>query len=146
MNNEIFSIDKLRELANPVIQIPGFDYKSTINIRVQQPRLMAMASQGKIPNHLMNIATLMISGKKLDSKELTQEQYIKEIHAAMELYCRACMVEPSYEDMKDILTDDQKATIFNWGIGKVQKLDSFREDKKDGASNNNGKALQEKTK
>ena len=143
--NEILSIDKLREMANPIISIPGFDNKSTINIRVQQPKLMAMAVQGKIPNHLMNIAATMISGNKQNSKELSQEEYIKEIHAAMDLYCRACMVEPSYEEMKDILTDDQKATIFTWGLGEVQALDSFRTNKGNDNSNNNGEALPEKT-
>lgn len=141
MNNEIFSIDKLREMANPIIEIPGFDNKSTINIRVQQPKLMNMASQGKIPNHLMNIAATMIGGKKEDVKKLSREEYIKEIHAAMELYCIACMVEPSYEEMKDILTDDQKGTIFSWGMGEVQVLDSFRKDKEDGTSSDNGKTL-----
>jgi len=145
MSNEIFSIEKLIEMANPIIPIPGFDNKSTINIRVQRPKLMAMATQGKIPNHLMNIAATMIGGKKQNSRELSHEEYIKEIHAAMELYCMACMVEPSYEEMKDILTDDQKGTIFNWGIGEVQVLDSFRKDKEDGTSNNSGETLPEKT-
>ena len=144
--NEILSIDRLREMANPIIKIPNFDNTGHINIRVQRPKLLKMAAEGKIPNHLMNIAATMINGRPISKqKELTPEEYIKEINSAMELYCMACMVEPSYEDMQDILTDDQKATIFNWGLGEVQVLDSFRTDEGNGTSNNNGQALQEKT-
>ena len=144
--SEILNIEKLREMANPIIKVPNFDNTGHINIRVQRPKLLKMAAEGKIPNHLMNIAATMINGRPLSKqKELTPEEYIKEINGAMELYCRACMVEPTYEEMEDILTDDQKATIFNWGIGEVSSLDTFRDNKKDGTSNNNGKALQEKT-
>lgn len=143
--NEILSIEKLREMANPIIEIPNFDNTGYIKVRVQRPKLLKMASEGKIPNHLMNIAVTMINGKPQTQKsDLTPEQYIKEINGAMELYCMACLVEPLYEEFKDIITDDQKATIFNWGLGEVQVLDSFRTDEGDGPSNNNGKALQEK--
>lgn len=145
--SEILSIEKLREMANPIILIPNFDNTGYINIRVQRPKLLKMAAEGKIPNHLMNIAATMVNGRPLEKrKELTPEEYIKEINGAMELYCRACMIEPTYDEMEDILTDDQKATIFNWGLGEVQVLDSFRTDKEDGTGNNNGKALPKKAK
>lgn len=142
--SEILSIEQLREMANPIIKVPNFDNTGYINIRVQKPKLLKMASEGKIPNHLMNIAVTMINGKPRKERKLTDEEYIKEINSAMELYCRACMVEPTYEEMEDILTDDQKGTIFTWGLGEVQALDSFRTDTGDGSSNNNVKEVQEK--
>ena len=145
--SEILSIEKLREMANPIIKIPNFDNTGYIKVRVQRPKLLTMAAEGKIPNHLMNIAATMVNGRPLEKrKELTPEEYIKEINGAMELYCRACMIEPTYDEMEDILTDDQKATIFAWGLGEVQVLDSFRTNEGDGTSNNNGKTLQEKAK
>lgn len=144
--SEILSIEKLREMANPIIEIPNFDNTGYIKVRVQRPKLLKMAAEGKIPNHLMNIAVTMINGKPQTRKELSDKEYIKEINSAMELYCMACLVEPRYEEFKDIITDDQKATIFNWGLGEVSSLNSFREDKGNGSSNNNGEALQQKTK
>lgn len=145
--SEILSIEKLREMANPIIQIPNFDNTGYIKVRVQRPKLLTMAAEGKIPNHLMNIAVTMINGKpQAKRSELTPQEYIKEINGAMELYCMACLVEPSYEDFKDILTDDQKATIFDWGLGEVQVLDSFRTDEGNGSSDNNVQALQKKAK
>lgn len=144
--SEILSIAELKKMANPIIEIPNFDNTGTIKVRLQRPKLMSMAVQGKIPNHLMNIASTMITGKpNTEKKKMTSEEYIKEINGAMELYCMACLVEPSYEEFKDIMTDDQKGFIFNWGIGEVSSLDNFRANKENGTSNNNGKALQKKT-
>lgn len=137
--SEILSIDKLREMANPIIDIPNFDNTGTIKVRVQRPKLLTMASQGMIPNHLMDIATTMVTGKAKTKKEkLDDKELIKQINSTMELYCMACLVEPKYEDFKDILTDDQKGTIFEWGIGEVSSLDTFRKNKADGTDNNNG--------
>lgn len=140
--SEILSIEELKKLANPIIEIPNFDNTGTIKIRVQKPKLMSMAAQGKIPNHLKEIARTIVTGKpKEQEKSLTDEDYIKEINGAMELYCRACMVEPTYEQMKDILTDEQKGFIFNWGISEVSSLDNFRKDNKNVSDDSNGKTL-----
>lgn len=146
--SEILSIEKLRELAHPIIEIPGFDNTSTIKIRVQKPKLMYMAANGKIPNHLMSVASTLINGKRegKQKKDLTEEETIKEINNAMDLYCRACLVEPSYEEMKEILTDAQRSAIFSWGLGEVQVLDSFRDEKGNGTTNNSSKKVSKETK
>lgn len=140
--SEILNINQLRELATPTIELPGFDNVGTIKVKVQKPKLMAMATQGQIPNHLLDIAHSMTFGKKKENKEPN----ITDVAKMIELYCMACLVEPTYEEFKDIMTDEQGDTIFQWAMGKVSALNSFRENKKDGTSNNNGKALQEKTK
>lgn len=144
--SEILSIEQLREMANPVIEIPNFDNTGTIKVRVRKPQLLSMASQGKIPNHLLNIAATMVSGEKVkDIDKMEDMDKIKMINDTMELYCIACLVEPKYEEIKDILTDDQKGIIFNWGIGQVQSLNSFREGKADGTHNNDSEEVSEKT-
>lgn len=142
--SEILSIDKLREMAQPIIDIPNFDGTGTIKVRVQKPKLMSLAAQGKIPNHLMRIAVTKLTGKKPTiEKEPDELEKVKQTSEMIELYCFACLVEPRYEDFKDIMTDDQKFEIFNWGIGEVSALDSFRTDKGNGSSNNNGKEVSE---
>src|SRR5690606_8453238 len=114
--SEILSIDKLREMAQPIIDIPNFDGTGTIKVRVQKPNLLSMATQGKIPNHLMSIAVTKLSGKKqISKKEPSELEKLKQTSEMIELYCYACLVEPNYEDIKDIMTDDQKFEIFNWG-------------------------------
>lgn len=145
--DEILNIQELKTMAYPVIKIPGFDNISTIKVQVQRPKLMKMAAQGKIPNHLMNVAMTLIKGKSsTQNTEITPEKYIKELDSAIELYCMACLVKPSYEEFKEIMTDDQRAAIFNWGLGEVEVLNSFRENQKDGSSDHHGEALSQKAK
>lgn len=133
--SEILSIEELRKQATTTIEIPDFEGTGTIKVRVQKPRLMAMASQGKIPNHLLGIVNAMMFPSKKEKKEPN----IEEIGKIYELYCRACLVEPSYEEIKDIITDDQMMAIFDWAMGDVKKLENFRSEQRDGTGNNNGK-------
>lgn len=130
--SEILSIEQLKNMAMPIIEIPDFEGTGTIKVRVQKPRLMVMASQGKIPNHLLGIVNTMMFGNKKEKKEVN----ITDVAKTYELYCRACLVEPSYEEIKDIITDDQMIAIFDWAMGDVKKLETFRSEQRNGPSNN----------
>ncbi len=140
--SEVISIEELRKQATTVIEIPNFDNSGTIKVRVQKPRLMAMASQGKIPNHLLGIVNTMMFGNKKEKKEVN----ITDIAKTYELYCRACLVEPDYEEIKDIITDDQMIAIFDFATEEVSQLDTFRNNKGNATSDNNGEQVREKTK
>ena len=142
--SEVLSIEQLRQMAQPVIEIPDFESKGTIKIRVQKPRLMTMVVQGKIPNHLMSKVNEMITGKS--SKKEKEEMQVTDIAQMMEIYCQSCMVEPTYDEFKEIMTDEQMEAVFNWAMGTVNKIDSFRTDEGNGTSDNNGKTLPKKTK
>ena len=145
--SEILSVEQLRAMANTIIEIPNFDNTGTIKIRVQKPQLLKMASQGKIPNHLLGIAVTATTGEqKKSTDKMSDKEKLKMVDQSMDLYCIACMVEPKYEDVKDILTDDQRGTIFEWAIGAVSDLDSFRNEETDGSDDNDGKEVQEETK
>lgn len=133
--SEIISIEQLKNMATTIIEIPDFEGTGTIKVRVQKPRLMAMAAQGKIPNHLLGIVNNMMFPSKKEKKEPN----IEEIAKIYELYCRACLVEPSYDEIKDIMTDEQMSAIFDWAMGDMKKLETFRTNEGDGTSNNTGK-------
>ena len=106
-----------------------------------------MASQGKIPNHLLGIAVTATTGEqKKSTDKMSDKEKLKMVDQSMDLYCIACMVEPKYEDVKDILTDDQRGTIFEWAIGAVSDLDSFRNKEANGSDDNDGKEVQKETK
>lgn len=118
------------------LEIPGLDGRQRITIKVQRPRILAMAAQGKIPNRLMTVATRVIGGAAK-----SKEPSIKDIAETIELYCRACMVEPTFDEIKDIITDDQMSAIFFWATSEVDELASFRGDEEDGRSDNDGEEL-----
>lgn len=132
---EILDIEKLQEMAYQDIQIPGFN-NDTITVRVQRPRLLDMAAKGKIPNPLMaEAAKLVREGIDLSKAD------IKETANTVELYCMACLVKPTYDEFKDIMTDDQKFFIFLYGTGQLNKLRSFRDKEEDDRNNRDGKIL-----
>ncbi len=132
--SEILSIEQLKKMATAVIDIPNFDNTGTIKVRVQKPRLMAMAAQGKIPNHLLGVVNQMMFGKNSKKEKETDVKGVAKIY---ELYCRACLVEPDYEEIKDIITDDQMIAIFDWAMGDVEKLETFRSNEGNVSSDNN---------
>lgn len=143
----ILSIEQLRAMATTTIEIPGFDGSDTIKVRVQKPKLLEMASQGKIPNYLMNVAVTKLTGHKASQKkEPTPEEKMKIATDAIDLYCMVCLVEPTYEEFKPIMTDDQKFAVFSWAMGEVSTLNSFRNNKENGSSDNNGKEVLQEAK
>ncbi|MGI6302237.1 MAG: hypothetical protein ACOX52_14460 [Verrucomicrobiota bacterium] len=46
-----------------------------VQIKVQRPRILSLASQGKIPNALMGVATKLFSGKKIHLKAILKRQH-----------------------------------------------------------------------
>ncbi|MBS4536807.1 hypothetical protein GOQ29_14395 [Clostridium sp. D2Q-14] len=134
--SEILNIKELKEMSTTILEIPNFNNEGTVNIRVKKPNLMVMASQGKIPNTLMSIATKM-AGLSTEKRNTN----LKELGQTYELYCRAVMVEPTYDEMKDYITDNQMEVIFDWAISEGKKLESFREDEEDGTDNRDVETL-----
>lgn len=125
-----FNVDELRAKASKEIDIPGFfDGDEPIKIKVKKPSMMAMMAQGKIPNTLMGAAVeLTGENKNIKPEDINlNDDSLEEIGKLMELYCLACMVEPTYDDIKDIMTDEQITTIFEFATGGSEKLKSFRE-------------------
>jgi hypothetical protein len=123
------NIDDFRNKALKEIDIPGFfDGDEPIKIKVKKPSMMAMMAQGKIPNTLMDAATQLTGENKNIKPENINlnDDSLQEIGKLMELYCIACMVEPTYEDIKDIMTDEQITKIFEFATGGGEKLKSFR--------------------
>lgn len=140
-------IEELRAKAIKDLEVPGFEEGETLIFKVKKASLMGLVTQGKVPNHLLGVAMEMM-GQKRDKKakkeEKSEAEELKEAAQLVELYCRLCMVEPTYEEMEDILTDEQYQAIFDFGINGVTKLADFRKDREDGTNNNDGRALPEK--
>lgn len=130
----------MRQAIYP-LEVPGSDGKPVI-IKVQRPRLLAMASQGKIPNRLMAVAT-RAAGGKVDSKKKVD---ITDIAKMVELYCLACMVEPTFDAVKNVMNDDQMLVIFEWATSEVNKIAPFRGNESDGKRDTDGKGLPGKAK
>jgi hypothetical protein len=108
----------------------------SFQVKVTRPRILDMAAKGKIPNPLMGIATKLMGGKQPEPGNITEHAQM------MELYCRASMVEPTYDELP--LDDDQVLTIFGWATIDVRQLSSFRGEQKHGAADLDGQGLSDK--
>lgn len=139
--SEILSIEQLRDMATSVIDIPDFENKGTIKVKVKKPSLMKMFSEGKIPNHLLGIATTMIKGKSKKQEKKSEMEETQDLIKMLELYCNVCLVEPSYKEFEDIMTDIQKEAIFNWAMGDVAEASNFREEEEIQTDNTDGETL-----
>jgi hypothetical protein len=142
--SEILNIQELEKMATPVIDIPNFDNTGTIKVRVRKPSLMKMATEGKIPNSLMGIAAEMAGLGTSKDKDKDSGKFLEDVSKMMEFYCKMSLVEPTYEEFKHIITDEQIAAIFEWATNDEVELYSFRTDKTDGNNNNDGKRVQQK--
>lgn len=117
-----------------VTQIPVYDAEGNeVKIKVQRPRIFAMASQGKIPNPLLGVATKLLAGKKSEISSL------KELAQMIELYCRVCLVEPKYEEAN--LDDDQMLAVFQWATEDVSKLSAFRQEQENSEYTGDGEGV-----
>lgn len=137
-------MDKFKDNST-IIDIPSADGLNDIAIKVKRPQLMSMMTQGKIPNQLLSIASqATLGGLKYSSEDETERA--KELAEWVSFYCTICMVEPSYEEVKNTITDDQALAIYAWATAPIGVLRSFRDEKKDDTDNRNGEVLSEKTK
>lgn len=145
---EAIRIEEIRKQAQPIVEIPGFQPGEVARFRLQMPNLLKMAEQGRIPNNLLDIAASLsgVGGAPKQAAEPSAEEKLIRAAKTIELYCRACMVEPTYDEAGEYLTDEQVAFIFNWGRGDIKALEPFRNERRNGANNNNRPGVQKKTK
>lgn len=149
--SKVISIDELKNKATEIIEIPDFDGDGTINIRVKKPQIMSLITSGKIPNPLLPTALSILDGRDhVSRKNKTEDQIAQDIAIegakSIEIYCRACMVEPSFEEAGEYLTDEQMLAIFNWAIGGVKKMANFRSEQEDDPDTNDVKDVPKDTK
>lgn len=128
------------------IKIPSFDGLETIDIKVKRPQLMAMMTQGKIPNRLLGIASKAVNSVGFQYKSEDEIEKAKELAGWVAFYCEICMVEPKYEEVKDIITDDQALSIYAWAVAPIDMLRSFRYEEKNETDNRDGETISKETK
>ena len=132
---KIASIEDFKRDQYHMLEIPSSNNRETMTIKVQGPRIMKILEQGELPNHLMAMAVELVNKGHITREAEDTASTIKALRELMDIYCYACMVEPRFEDVKDHMTDDQKAMVFNWGIGEVSSTSRFHTIQEDGAGN-----------
>lgn len=138
-------LDLSKHKPTTIINIPDFDGIGTVQVEVQRLRLAQIITDESIPNDLLALAVRASVGTFKSSVE-TEEDRAKEVKKNIQttyFYCEQCLVKPSWEDFKDVITDEQAIAIQAWAIASPEQLRSFRDVQESNTNNPNGTPLQE---
>lgn len=127
-------IERLKEQTFDYIELP-MEEGDPLEIKVRKPNLIAMVNGGNIPNPLIPTVHELIFGKqeapktkKKKSQAKEQEEQLKTFADMLEIYARACMVEPTYEEAYEYLNNEQVSTIYLYAIGELEGIKKFRDE------------------
>ena len=121
----VTSLENLKKLSEgQEVELPGWDEEPFI-CKLKRPSLLGLVEGGQIPNPLLNAAYILFNGAKTQKDVLN----LKDQKELLDIVARAAMVEPTYQQLKDIgleLTDLQLLDIYNFTQLGVRSLISFR--------------------
>lgn len=123
---KVTSIDELKKYnEGAVVELPPFAEGQPFVVKMKRPSLMRLATNGTIPNALMDSATSLFEG----DTNVKDKFVLSNMLRVMEIVCESAFVSPSWEEIKSSgieLTDDQLIAAFNYTQNGIKALDSFR--------------------
>lgn len=123
---KVTSIDDLKKYNDgAVVELPPFAEGQPFVVKMKRPSLMRLATNGTIPNALMDSATSLFEG----DTNVKDKFVLSNMLRVMEIVCESAFVSPSWEEIKSSgieLTDDQLIAAFNYTQNGIKALDSFR--------------------
>jgi len=134
----VTSLDEIRAQVEPeVIEIPGFKPGAVINVAVRSVELTPHLLRVGIGNPLLDAAVKKAKeGKSLPEIEQeleaevdkVKERTMDSILPIIDAVVKEALVEPTWDEIASIqpLTLSQKMAIFNYAVGDVVALRSFR--------------------
>lgn len=125
----VISADEFKRKSVAIIPIPGFDEGETYEIKVQKLSIVGLISSGKIPNSLMQVVKDAFERIKSEDEKDAEDSSIMDkagdIGRLLDIVCTEAMVEPRFEDVKDVMNDAQKIAVFQFTQGGVEQVKSF---------------------
>ena len=129
--SEVTSIEELKAAATRVVEIVGFEPDEVLKFKIRRASLTDLLEQGALPNDLLNIVfeVLKIKSSKgaMNPLDDLDPEKFTEFCKLMDNVCKAVMVEPSYEEARDLLIDAQKIQIYQYAQYGLRVLERFRE-------------------
>ena len=125
----VISAEQFKNKAVSIIPIPGFDEGETFEIKVKKLSIVGLMSSGKIPNSLMQVVKDAFAGIKSNTAGNDADASIMdkagEIGKLLDIVCAEAMLEPKFEDIKDVMNDAQKLAVFQFTQGGVEQAKTF---------------------
>ena len=142
----IISVEQFKSKAHRIIPIPGFgQFVEPIYIQIKSTGIMNLLANGRIPNTLLGKVTELfgdnskVEKDSIPTTDITSAQRqealdkltksdsgIQDMAELLRVFASAAMVNPSYDEVKEYMTDDQLMAIFSAMYGEVTEVESFR--------------------
>ena len=119
---KVISAREFRKKATRIIEIDGFEPGEKIAVRIKPASLLNLLMSGKLPNNLLGTVNDLFERTEKDKPmELFEqdENKIKDIMEIIDLVCERSLVEPTFEEIKDVISDTQKMHIMGEAQGNV---------------------------
>ena len=126
MDKKVTSLEDIKKLKakdGEAIELPGFDESTPFTARVKRPSLMELCNKGTIPNPLLAAAQRLFEGQM-------EKSTIVDYGEVMRKVVEVALVEPSYSEVEDVLTDGQIVVIFDYVLKGVVALLPFRQNRR----------------
>ena len=113
-------LQKVRKLfkEGEVVELPAFESGEPFVARLKRLSLLELCKSDVLPNQLLGAVQEIYEGK--------QRSDLKKYAQVLDVICEQVLVEPKWEDIKDIITDTQKVAIFTYSQHGVAGLLPFR--------------------
>ena len=144
------SLEELKQIAKiangEVIEIPGFDDMSVLNVKVKRVSLTDLVQCDVLPNILL-LEVQKILDKKQKGYEIKGKEYeraVKNLEQFTEIVYKQALIEPSVGDFESVgleLNKVQKSMIAEYAIGDTSRLDRFRAFRENLKNNSTSKEL-----
>lgn len=126
----VISAKEFRNRATRVIEISGFEEGEKIEVRIKPASILNMVINGKLPNSLLAVVQELFNAgtdvSQLDKSGVNaimkDADTLKEIMKVLDEVCKECLVEPTYDEIGDVLTDIQKSEIMAEAQGNVEAV------------------------
>ena len=131
---QVTSLEELKQIAKKVngevIEIPGFDDMSVLNVKVKRVSLTDLVQCDVLPNILL-LEVQKILDKKQKGHEMKGKEYeraVKNLEQFTEIVYKQALIEPSVDDFESVgleLNKVQKSMISEYAIGDKSRLERF---------------------
>ena len=132
---QVTSLEELKQIAKKVngevIEIPGFDDMSVLNVKVNRVSLTDLVQCDVLPNILL-LEVQKILDKKQKGHEMKGKEYeraVINLEQFTEIVYKQALIEPSVDDFESVgleLNKVQKSMISEYAIGDTSRLERFR--------------------
>lgn len=150
-NIKIASLEDFKKQSEQIVTLvdeDSFGCMYELSVRVKNKSLISLVQQGIIPNSLLTTVQRLQNPnrKKNQSQEikLTEKEF-DDYTNALQTVAKSIMIEPTYDEVKDYLTDNHLSQLFAFVGGGAKALESFRNEQARVRRDCIGKDVQGKT-